>query len=395
MFDIVVTTAFGLETVVSREMNALGFDTYRVENGKITIQAGFEEISRLNVWLRSADRVFIKLASFPAHDFGELFDQARAIDWSDFFPADARIDVRGKSHQSQLHSVPDCQAIVKKAIIEQLKSAYGTTWFPETGPAFPLEVALHKDEANLLLDTSGTGLHKRGYRTLVGSAPLKETLAAGLVKLSFWNADRPLIDPFCGSGTIPIEAALIGLNRAPGLNRSFAAEAWPFFPGQIWSQKREEARDLEQKDRQFHIIGNDSDPKVLELARYHARQAGVDHLIHFQEQSVRHLQTKKKYGCLITNPPYGERLGNKNDLITLYQEMALAFSSLETWSIYILSADPDFSTYFTRKADKRRKLYNGKIACTYFEFFGPAPPRRSSGKPGPNPPVSTSPSVAT
>jgi len=380
MLDIVITTAFGLETVVSRELKELGYARHSVENGRIILQGTSPDICRLNLWLRTAERVFIRVGSFPAHDFGELFDRTFELNWTDWFPQDARIDVRGKSVQSQLHSVPDCQAIVKKAIIEKMKKVFQMTWFSEKGPHFPLEISVVKDEVTLMLDTSGAGLHRRGYRTLVGQAPLRETVAAGLVLLSLWNSDRTLIDPFCGSGTITIEAALIGLNRAPGLGRSFVSEQWPLFSDHSWQQNRLMAKEQEKKLTSLKIIGHDSDPKELELARFHARQAGVDPHIHFQVQAVDRLKTSKKFGCIICNPPHGHRLGQIKTLGKLYREMQSAFGPLETWSIYVLTADPLFQKYYARVPDKRRKLYNGTIACTFFQFHGPPPPRKAGKK---------------
>ncbi len=376
-FELIATASFGLESVVSRELKQLGYEEQSVADGRVTFTADEAAICRSNLWLRSAERVLLKVGSFAARDFGELFDCTKALPWTDWLSADASFPVRGKSVRSQLSSVPDCQAIVKKAIVEKLKESHHQSWFDETGPAYAIEVSILKDEATLTIDTTGPGLHKRGYRTLSGPAPLKETLAAGLVQLSFWNSDRPLIDPFCGTGTIPIEAALIGGRMAPGLNRTFAAESWPRLPAKLWDEARREARDLAGGEPQMRLIAGDIDADVLSLARYHARQAGVEPSIHFQRQAFADLTTKREFGCLICNPPYGRRLGDPRQAEAIYREMADVFSRLGTWSFYVLSSHPEFESLFGRPADRRRKLYNGRIECTYHQYHGPRPPRRN------------------
>ena len=329
---------------------------------------------RTNLWLRSADRVLVKVGSFEARDFGELFEQTKALPWSDWLTQDAEFPVRGKSVRSQLSSVPDCQSIVKKAIVQSLKGTYRTEWFEETGPRYTIEVSLLRDRAMLTLDTTGPGLHKRGYRKLVGPSPIKETLAAGLIQLSHWNRDRPLLDPFCGSGTIPIEAALIGRNIAPGLKREFAAEAWPRIPPRLWEQAREEAWSAAVDAVPGPIAGSDVDATVLELAGTHARAAGVAGDIEFEQKSYDKIQVRRKYGCLITNPPYGERSGDVAAAEAIYREMPRVFRRLDTWSIYVLTSHPRFEELFERRADRRRKLYNGRIECTYYQYLGPRPP---------------------
>lgn len=373
--DLIATSAFGLEAVIAREVRQLGYEDVSVENGKVTFNADLAAICRANLWLRSADRVLLKLGEFKATTFDELFEKTKALPWTDWLPMDANFPVEGKSINSKLYSVPDCQAIVKKAVVEKMKTKYKRPWFEENGPRYTIEVALLKDIATLTIDTSGTGLHKRDYRKLSSPAPLKETLAAAMVLLSRWFPDRSLIDPCCGSGTIPIEAALIGLNIAPGLNRQFAAENWPNVPSQLWQQAREEAESLIRQDLSLKIIGTDIDEEVLSLARYHARQAKVEKHIHFQRQPLAQVGSQAKYGWLITNPPYGERLGELKEAETLYQEMNVAFKNLDTWSFYILTSHPRFEQIFGRRADKKRKLYNGRIQCNFYQFFGPKPPK--------------------
>jgi putative N6-adenine-specific DNA methylase len=375
--ELIATATFGLEAVVAREVKNLGYEDIRVENARVVFRADERAVCRTNLWLRSADRVFIKVGEFKALTFEELFEGTKALDWPDWLPEDACFPVEGKSVHSKLFSVPDCQAIVKKAIVEKMKQTYHKTWFEENGPKYTIEIALLKDIATLTIDTSGVGLHKRGYRKLSSEAPLKETLAAAMVGLSFWNPDRLLVDPFCGSGTIPIEAGLIGLNMAPGINREFAAENWPRIASEYWQRAREEANDSIRRDLKLKIIGTDIDDEVLSLARYHAKLAGLAEQIHFQRLPVKEFHNKHKYGCLICNPPYGERLGRMDEIEKLYREMQQVFSSLDTWSFYILTSHPGFERLFGRRADRKRKLYNGRIECQYYQFYGPRPPRRN------------------
>lgn len=372
-FDLLATSAVGLEAVVARELKALGYEPRIVQTGRIAFTGDLSAICRANLWLRSADRVLLQLGSFQATDFGQLFDQTFALPWHEWLPADAEFPVNGRSVKSQLSSVPACQKIVKKAIVEKMRQSHHTATLPETGPQYRVDVALLDDRATLTLDTSGASLHKRGYRRLVGEAQLKETMAAALVMLSFWRPDRPLIDPFCGSGTIPIEAALIGRNLAPGLHRTFAAETWAAIPQASWQDARQEARDLALPDLPVRIIGTDLDEAALSLARYHAAQAGVAEQIHFQQRDFGELTSGKDYGCLICNPPYGERMGQADELAQLYASMPLVLRRLKTWSHYILTAFPDFESLVGRAADRRRKLYNARIECTYYQFHGPRP----------------------
>lgn len=375
MLKFIATAAFGLEAVVARELAALGFTNHTVEDGRVRFVGDASAVARCNLWLRSADRLLLEVGSFDATDFGQLFDETKALPWEQWLNVDAQFPVGGRSIKSQLHSVPDCQRIVKKAIAERLKQTYRRDWFDETGPLYAIEVSLLKDRATLTIDTSGPGLHKRGYRTLVGSAPLKETLAAALVQLSYWNEHRQLVDPCCGSGTIPIEAALIGKNIAPGLNRTFPSESWPQLPAAAWHQARTEARDTERRTLDFRIIGTDIDERALDLARLHAEAAGVSEDIHFQKLPLTGFTTSRKYGCVITNPPYGERMGDKPAAERLYRDMGQMFTPLDTWSVYVLTAHPEFEKLYSRRADRRRKLYNARIPCTFYQYNGPRPPR--------------------
>jgi len=371
--ELIATAAFGLESIVANELKKLGYDNLLVENGRVSFEADIDAIAHCNLWLRSADRLLLKMGEFEAYSFDELYEKTRALPWSDWLSETAEFPVNGKSIQSQLFSVSDCQAIVKKAVVEKMKEKYHCQWFKETGPRYKIEVALLKNIATLTMDTSGAGLHKRGYRSLSGEAPLKETLAAALINISRWRADRAFIDPLCGSGTIPIEAALIGRNIAPGLKRSFAAEKWQQIPRGIWQKAREEAFDLILHDQPLGIMGFDIDDAALSLSRYHAEQAGLKNAISFQRQDVTKLRSKYNFGYLICNPPYGERLSEKKEVEFLYRDMGKVFKNLDTWSFYIISSHPQFEKHFNRKADKKRKLYNGRIQCNYYQYYGPKP----------------------
>ncbi|OPY56617.1 MAG: Ribosomal RNA large subunit methyltransferase K [Pelotomaculum sp. PtaU1.Bin035] len=376
--ELIATATFGLEAVVAREVRELGYDKVTVENGKVTFKAGESAICRANLWLRSADRVLVKMGEFPACSFEELFEKTKALPWPEWLPEDANFPVQGKSVNSKLFSVSDCQAIVKKAVVERMKQQYHRYWFEETGPRYAIEVALLKDVATLTIDTSGAGLHKRGYRKLASPAPLKETLAAAMISLTRWHPDLALIDPLCGSGTIPIEAALAGLNLAPGLKRVFAAEKWPAIPARLWQIARQEAEDTALRHEKLTIRGTDIDKDVLSLARYHARLAGVEKQIHWQQLPVAELRARQNYGYIICNPPYGQRLEDIPAVERLYREMGRVFKTLDTWSFYVLTAHRDFEKLFGRWADKKRKLYNGRIQCNYYQFFGPRQPRRDT-----------------
>jgi 23S rRNA G2445 N2-methylase RlmL len=369
--DWIATAAFGLESVVSRELRALGYESRALRPGWLSFEGDESALARANLWLRASDRVLLRLATFPAPDFEALFQGVREVEWERFLPANARIPVRGRSVRSTLASVPACQSVVKKAIVERLKAAYGIEGLSEDGPTFPVEVALLKNEAILVLDTTGPGLHKRGYRLESGEAPLKETLAAGLVLLSHWNRDLPFLDPFCGAGTLAIEAALIGRNRAPGLDRSFSAESWSVIPAAVWKRAREEARDLEKPPLAEPLEASDRDERVLALARRSASKASVTGDIRFERRSFSEISSDREYGCLITNPPYGARSGEEEEVREIYRAMPGVFRRLPTWSFFILTSRRDFERVAGQEASRRRKLYNGDVECTYFQFLGP------------------------
>ncbi len=374
-YELIATAASGTEAVVKRELAALGYDARAITPGRLLFRGDEAAICRTNLWLRVAERILIRIGTFPASDFGALFDGTAAVAWEQWLPRDASFPVSGRSHRSQLTSVPACQRIVKRAIVERLRAAHNTEQLPETGPRCVIEISLRNDEATLTLDTTGVGLHKRGYRRLVGEAQLRETLAAAMVQLSFWRPGRVLADPFCGTGTIPIEAALIGRNMAPGLRREFISESWPTLDARNWQLVREEARDLIRPPRTERLIGYDIDANALSLARYHAEQAAVAEDIHWQQRPFSELRAKAEYGCIITNPPYGERMGDVEEIAQLYRSFPLVLRRLPTWSHYILSARPDLEELVGQRATRRRKLYNGPIECTYYQFHGPRPPR--------------------
>jgi len=374
--ELLALTAFGLEALVARELKTLGYEEVKVQNGRVMFVANEEGICRSNIWLRCADRVVVRRGEFTARSFEELFQQTKALPWEEWLPVDARFPVTGKSVKSQLYSVPDCQAIVKKAIVERLKDTYGISWFAESGPLYAVQVAILKDVVTLTIDTSGRGLHKRGYRELAGEAPLKETLAAAMVYLSYWNAERALIDPFCGTGTIPIEAALIGQNRAPGLQREFSAQSWPSIPGKLWVKAREEAQDLWQRERPLHIYGADIDGRALKLARIHAQEAGLAEKIYFQKLPVKETRSRFRFGHLITNPPYGQRLGTQEEVEVVYKELGQIYQELKDWSLHFLTTLAKPERFIGRRWDKSRKLYNGRLECHYYQFFGPKPPKK-------------------
>ena len=373
METLIATATFGLEAVVSRELAALGYDARTLRPGWLAFEGDARAIARANLWLRAYDRLLIEMGAFPAMDFGALFDQMAAIEWERYLPPNAGFPVRGRSVKSQLSSVPACQSVVKKAIVERLKKAHRTETLPEDGPTFTVEVALLNDQATLTLDTSGAGLHKRGYRDLAGVAPLKETLAAGLLLLSFWDRERPFLDPFCGTGTLPIEAALIGRNRAPGALRSFAAESWPTLPAKVWTEARDEARALEEPPFPAPLEGSDVDQTTLSLARRHAKKAGVDEDVRFETRAFRDVESEREYGCIVTNPPYGDRMGDRDTVRALYRSIPQVLRRFPTWSHYILTSQRELEVQVGQKADRRRKLYNGRIECTYFQFYGPRP----------------------
>ncbi|MBS4190983.1 class I SAM-dependent RNA methyltransferase [Bacillus sp. FJAT-49705] len=365
----------GLEALVAKEVRALGYDC-EVENGRITYKGDALAIARSNMWLRTADRIKIKIGEFKATTFDELFEKTKSLPWENYLPENAEFPVTGKSVKSKLFSVSDCQAIVKKAIVERMRSHYKKTgWFEENGPLFKIEVALHKDIALISIDASGSGLHKRGYRAGQGEAPLKETLAAALVMLTNWTPEKPFVDPFCGSGTIPIEAVLIGQNIAPGFNREFVSESWNWIPEKVWEEVRIETEDLAKYDQPLDITGTDIDHRMVKIAQENAFEAGLGELISFKQMQVKDFTTTKEYGVIVGNPPYGERLGEKEAVQKMYEEMGKTFSSLDTWSIYILTSNEEFEKYYGNPATKKRKLFNGFIRTDYYQYWGKRPPK--------------------
>jgi 23S rRNA (guanine2445-N2)-methyltransferase / 23S rRNA (guanine2069-N7)-methyltransferase len=378
--DLIATTSAGLEACVKRELIDLGFADAKTRSpGRVGFTAGADGLAKANLWLRTADRVLLVVGSFGAADFDELFDRTRDLDWERWIPADGQFPVKGRSVKSQLSSVPACQRSVKKAIVEKLLSAHRVSALPETGPAFSVEVALRDDTATLSIDTTGPGLNKRGYRAAAGPAPLKETLAAAMVQLSFWYPDRQLVDPFCGGGTIPIEAALIGRNIAPGLNRVFTAERWPSLSADIWTAERDHARDVIKPSLPLRIIGTDIDEKAISLSRHHADLAGVADDIHFQQHPFQTLTSSHEYGCVICNPPYGHRF-DEGDVKSIYEAMPAVFRTLKTWSFYVITS-LDLEKILGQSADRRRKLYNGRLECTYYQYHGPRPPKAHAPRP--------------
>ncbi|MBQ2705223.1 MAG: class I SAM-dependent RNA methyltransferase [Agathobacter sp.] len=378
-YELVVPCHFGMEAVTKREIYDLGYEITRVEDGRITFEGDAEAICRANVFLRSAERVLLLVGRFKATTFEELFQGIKALPWEEYIPQDGKFWVKkASSIKSKLFSPSDIQSITKKAMVERLKGVYHTDWFKEDGAEYPVRIFLLKDEVTVALDTSGDSLHKRGYRLATSKAPITETLAAALIMLTPWRKDRILVDPFCGSGTFPIEAAMIAANIAPGMNREFTAEKWTnIIPKQLWYDTVQEAEDMVDKDIQVDIQGYDLDGEVVKNARENARRAGVDHLIHFQQRDVAKLSHPKKYGFIITNPPYGERLEEKADLPDLYTTIGEVYKNLDAWSMYMITSYEDAERYVGRKADKNRKIYNGMIKTYFYQFMGPKPPKQS------------------
>ncbi len=372
-FDLIAACAFGLEAVVRRELESLGIEATIGESGRVHFRGNRETICQTNLWLRTADRILIRVAEFAAPDFDALFETTRNIPWGELIPRDGAFPVTGRSIKSTLSSVPACQRSVKRAIVDALCRDHATDELPEVGALYKVDVALLKDTATLTIDTTGRSLHRRGYRTHISQAPLKETLAAALVLLSFWKRDKPLIDPFCGAGTIPIEAARIGRNLAPGRDREFACEAWSWSSAELWQSLREAADAAALGPLDERIIGSDIDGRVLQAARDNAQRAGVAEDIHFEVKRMQELSSKRRFGCLITNPPYGQRVGDDRELDSLYQAIPEVLRNLPTWSHYFLTAYPGFEATVGRQADRRRKLYNGRIECTFYQFHGPKP----------------------
>jgi len=376
--ELIAPCHFGLEAVLKREIIDLGYEIKEVEDGRVTFYGDAEAICRANIFLRTAERVLLKVGSFKAVTFEELFEKTKGLPWEDFIPKDGKFWVaKAASVKSKLFSPSDIQSIMKKAIVKRLQDRYHVEWFKEDGASYPIRVFLMKDIVTIGIDTSGVSLHKRGYREVAGKAPITETLAAALIMLTPWNKDRILVDPFCGSGTFPIEAAMIAANIAPGMNRSFTAEEWTnIIPKKLWYEIINEANDMINDDIQVDIQGYDVDPSVIKIARRNAREAGVDHLIHFQQRDVRDLNHPKKYGFIITNPPYGERLEDKADLPALYKAFGDSYKRLDSWSAYMITSYEDTEKYFGRKSDKNRKIYNGMLKTYFYQYMGPKPPRK-------------------
>ena len=373
--QLIATATFGLEAVVKRELQNLGYTDLAVSDGKVNFTADAKAIPRCNLWLRTADRLLLKMGEFKALTFDDLFEKTKALPWGDWITQDGKFTVNGKSVKSQLFSISDCQAIVKKAVVEKLKQKYAVDWFAETGAEFTIQVSLLNDIATLTIDTSGIGLHKRGYREAGGEAPLKETLAAAMIQLSYWNKERILLDPFCGSGTIPIEAAMLGRNIAPGLNRKFASEAWPVINNNLWKEARMEAFKAIDQETPMRIFASDIDGDAIAAASENAFTAGVDDCIEFTVRPLKQVKLEEKYGVVITNPPYGERLGNKKEILELYQAMGSIFRGDQSWSVYVLTAEEDFERLYGAKAHRKRKLYNGNIKVDYYQYYGERPPK--------------------
>ena len=378
-YELIAPCHFGLEAVLKKEILDLGYEISQVEDGRVTFIGDDEAVCRANIFLRTAERVLLKAGCFKAETFEELFQGTRAIPWEEYIPEDGKFWVaKASSIKSKLFSPSDIQSIMKKAMVERLKKHYGVTWFPENGASYPLRVFLYKDMVTVGIDTSGESLHKRGYRTLTSKAPITETLAAALILLTPWNRDRILVDPFCGSGTFPIEAAMMAANMAPGMNRSFLAEEWRnVIKRKCWYEAMDEAGDLVEEDVQVDIQGYDVDGDIVKAARTNAQSAGVDHMIHFQQRPVSALSHPKKYGFIISNPPYGERIEEKANLPALYREIGERFAALDAWSMYLITSYEDAQKYIGRKADKNRKIYNGMLKTYFYQFMGPKPPRRS------------------
>ncbi|WP_445492293.1 THUMP domain-containing class I SAM-dependent RNA methyltransferase [Niallia sp. 03133] len=369
-FDLIATAAMGLEAIVAKEVRDLGYDC-KVDNGKVLFSGDELAIARSNMWLRTADRIKIKVGEFKATTFDELFEKTKALKWEEYLPVNAEFPVAGKSVKSKLFSVSDCQAIVKKAVVNRLSTFYKKTgWLEENGALFKLEVSILKDIVTLTIDTTGHGLHRRGYRVGQGEAPIKETLAASLILLTNWTPDRPFVDPFCGSGTIPIEAALIGQNIAPGFNREFISEEWDWMSEKVWDDVRLEAEDKADYDQPLEIIGADIDHKMVKIAEENAFEAGLGDLVAFKQMQVKDFTTNKENGVMVGNPPYGERLGDKPSVQKMYHDMGQAFEPLESWSIYMLTSDEEFETHYGKKATKKRKLFNGFIKTDYYQYWG-------------------------
>ena len=378
VYELIAPCHFGLEAVLKKEILDLGYEIAQVEDGKVTFLGDAEAICRANIFLRTTERILLKVGSFKAVTFEELFQGTKALPWEEYIPQDGRFWVKkANSIKSKLFSPSDIQSIMKKAMVERMKQGYGVSVIPETGADYPVRVSLYKDIVTVALDTTGESLHKRGYRKLTSKAPIEETLAAALIMLTPWNKDRILVDPFCGSGTFPIEAAMMAANMAPGMNRSFLSEDWKqIIPRKCWYEAMDEAQEMVDDTVSVDIQGYDLDPEVIKAARANAELAGVAHMIHFQQRPVAELSHPKKYGFLITNPPYGERIEDKKNLPALYTQIGERFKALDSWSAFIITSYEAVEKYMGRKADKNRKIYNGMMKTYFYQFLGPKPPRR-------------------
>ena len=377
-YELIAPCHFGLEAVLKKEIMDLGYEISQVEDGRVTFIGDDETICRANIFLRTAERVLLKAGSFEARTFEELFQETKKIAWEELIPADGRFWVaKASSVKSKLFSPSDIQSVMKKAMVERMKRHHDVERFPETGSSYPLRVFLYKDQVTIGIDTTGESLHKRGYRTLTSKAPITETLAAALILLTPWKKDRIFVDPFCGSGTFPIEAAMIAANMAPGMNRSFLSENWKnLIPRKCWYEAMDEAQEMVDTSAEADIQGYDIDGEIIRAARANAEAAGVAHMIHFQQRPVSQLSHPKKYGFLITNPPYGERIEEKENLPALYTEIGKRFQALDSWSAYLITSYEDTEKYMGRKADKNRKIYNGMMKTYFYQFMGPKPPKK-------------------
>ena len=377
--ELIAPCHFGLEAVLKREIQEIGYEISSVEDGRVSFYGDAEAICRANIFLRTAERILLKVGQFKAVTFEELFDRTRELPWEDYIPENGKFWVaKAASVKSKLFSPSDIQSIMKKAMVRRLQEKYHIKWFSEDGASYPVRVFLMKDMVTIGIDTTGVSLHKRGYREAAGKAPITETLAAALIMLTPWNRDRILVDPFCGSGTFPIEAAMLAANMAPGMNRSFLSEEWRnLIKRKCWYEAMDEANELVDTDIKVDIQGYDIDGDIVKAARFNAESAGVADMIHFQQRPVSALSHPKKYGFILTNPPYGERIEDKSNLPALYREIGERYAALDAWSMYLITSYEDAEKYIGRKADKNRKIYNGMMKTYFYQFMGPKPPRRS------------------
>ena len=368
-FEIVVPTLLGVEAITAREIRGLGYETTDVSDGRITFKGDFSAVARANIWVRSGDRVLIKVGEFKAVTFDELFEKSKNLPWSEWLPKDAKFPIKGFSFKSALFSTSDCQSIIKKSIVASMQKSYNMNWFPETGDLYQLQFSIMRDIVTIMIDTTGQGLHKRGYRPQANEAPIKETLAASMVSLSGWRPDKPFADPFCGSGTFPIEAALIARNIAPGLHRSFAAQKISAIPKEVWTKAKEEANSVIKKDISLDITASDIDENAIYLTKLNSKYAGVDKDIKAFKRPLSEFKSDSEKGTLMCNPPYGERLGDIEEAEKLYKELGEIYKNLNNWALFAITSNESFETLFGKKADKKRKLYNGMIKCNFYQYF--------------------------